>query len=377
MENFIFPDWDNNILNISASLAEYLGVECSKYTKLQVLQNELKKEYKNVAFILLDGMGYNLLNRHLDSSKLLTKNIVKKLTSTFPSTTTNATTSLATLTYPGEHNWLGWCLYFDDFNRSIDLFLNKDSDTEEVVENFDTYSYMPTTNYFERERTRKDIDIYTVCPPYFRQKYDLHALSYTSLDEMFTNLDIALKIDSKKFIYCYCNNPDHTMHDFGASSSEANSMLSYLNEKIEQLINDNEDTLLVITADHGHIDAKGQIEFYSDEKLNSLLTRPLTLDARSISFSVKEGKKEEFEREFSKYEKYFTLFSTQYLLDKNVFGPYTEKTKNFLGDYIAVGKENNYVGLMRENYPIMNGHHTSLTEEEMYVPLILVKNKKD
>ena len=42
MDNFIFPDWDNNIINISASLAEYLGVECSKYSKLQVLQTELK-----------------------------------------------------------------------------------------------------------------------------------------------------------------------------------------------------------------------------------------------------------------------------------------------------------------------------------------------
>ena len=375
MDNFIFPDWDNNIINISATLAEYLGVDSGDYSKLEVLQNELKKEYKNVAFILLDGMGYNLLNRHLDDSKILTKNIVKKLTSTFPSTTTNATTTLVSLSYPGEHNWLGWSLYFANQGRCIDIFTNHDSDSEELVEGFDTYACMGKTNYFERQRTRKDIEVYTVAPPYFRQQDDMHALTYTTLDELFTNLDIALKIDSKKFIYCYCNNPDHTMHEFGVSSSEANEMINYLNEQIEKLIENNSDTLLVISADHGHIDAKGQVEFYSDEKLFSLLEHPLTLDARSISFKVKDGKFEEFEKEFKKYEKYFTLFKSQDLLDRNVFGRYNEKTQEFLGDYIAVGRENNYVGLMRQNYPIFNGHHTSLTEEEMYVPLILIKNK--
>lgn len=376
MDNFIFPDWNNNIINISASLANYLGVDSGDYKQNEIINSKVKGEFKNVCFILLDGLGYNVLTKHLDEEKLLRKNVVQKLTSTFPSTTTNATTTLVSLSYPGEHNWLGWSLYFESEKRCIDIFRNTDSDTEELVEGFKTANVLPRTNYFERARSRKDIEIYTVCPPYFDQQDDLHALSYTTLDELFTNLDIALKIDSKKFIYCYCNNPDHTMHEFGASSSEANEIINYLNDEIEKLILSNPDTLIIVSADHGHIDCKGNVEFFSDEKLYTFLNHPLTLDARSISFSVKEGRESEFEEYFKRYEKYFTLFKTDDLLSKGVFGRYSDITKSFLGSYIAVGKENNFVGLMRENYPIMNGHHTSLTEDEMIVPLIILENKK-
>ena len=375
MDNFIFPDWNNNIINISASLANYLGVDSGDYTQNEKINNAVKKEYKNVCFILLDGLGYNVMKKHLEENKLLRKNVVQTLTSTFPSTTTNATTTLISLSYPGEHNWLGWSLYFEEEKRCIDIFRNADSDTEEKVEGFSTNKILPKTNYFERFRKRKDISIYTVCPPYFEQQDDTHALCYTTMEEMFTNLDIALTIDCKKFIYCYSNNPDHTMHEYGVSSSQANDMINYLNDSIEKLLSNHSDTLIIVSADHGHIDCKGNIELFADEKLYTFLNHPLTLDARSVSFSVKKGMEKEFEEYFKKYEEYFTLFSVDYLLKNNVFGRYNEKTKKFLGDYIAVGKENDFVALMRKNYPIMNGHHTSLTEDEMIVPLIILENK--
>ena len=91
MNKFIKPDWENSNLNISATLAEFLGAE-NKNKTLKILNDELEKGYKNVVFICLDGFGINPININLDENALLRKNIKQVLTSTFPSTTTNATT---------------------------------------------------------------------------------------------------------------------------------------------------------------------------------------------------------------------------------------------------------------------------------------------
>ena len=67
------------------------------------------------------------------------------------------------------------------------------------------------------------------------------------------------------------------------------------NNKIEELYNGVQDTLFIITADHGHIDVKGYIEFYNDLEINSLLSCPPYLDARTPAFIVKKGKEKLFE----------------------------------------------------------------------------------
>ena len=91
-KNFIIPNWTNSNLNISATLAEFLGAP-NKNATLPILKRELDKQYKNVVFICFDGLGINPININLDKNDFLRKNIKQTLVSTFPSTTTNATTS--------------------------------------------------------------------------------------------------------------------------------------------------------------------------------------------------------------------------------------------------------------------------------------------
>ena len=93
MKKLIKPDWQNSNLNISATLAEFLNVPNNNAT-LSILKEELNKGYKNIVFICFDGMGINPLKINLGKDSFLRKNIKQVLRSTFPSTTTNATTSL-------------------------------------------------------------------------------------------------------------------------------------------------------------------------------------------------------------------------------------------------------------------------------------------
>ena len=84
-KKFIKPNFKNNIINISATLAEFLGCPNNKPT-LPILKEELSKRYKNVVFIIFDGMGINPININLNPDTILRKNVKQILTSVFPST---------------------------------------------------------------------------------------------------------------------------------------------------------------------------------------------------------------------------------------------------------------------------------------------------
>ena len=116
-KEFILPDFSNSNLNISATLAEFLGAP-NKNPTLPMLKEELAKNYKNVVFICFDGMGVHPLKQNLSNDNFLIKNIRTVLTSTFPSTTTNATNSILNNKLPMEHGWFGWSMHFADIPSS-------------------------------------------------------------------------------------------------------------------------------------------------------------------------------------------------------------------------------------------------------------------
>ena len=76
-------------------------------------------------------MGYNILNRTLNEESFFRKNLVKRLTSVFPATTTAATTSIRTGLDPIEHCWLGWNTYIKPIDQVITLFIGCDKITKE------------------------------------------------------------------------------------------------------------------------------------------------------------------------------------------------------------------------------------------------------
>lgn len=369
LKKLIKPDWQNSNLNISATLAEFLNAPNNNAT-LPILKEELNKGYKNVVFICFDGMGINPIKKNLKRKDFLRKNIVQTLTSTFPSTTTNATTSLITNKLPLEHGWLGWSLHFEEINKNVDIYLHSDSQTSEAVD----YIYPLVDNgdcYFDHAKT--DYKITAILPIYVQTKTE--KIAFETESEMIEKIKEVCSQDGKQFVYAYCPEPDSTMHKFGVKSLEAKEKIKAINESVEKLYNELEDTLIIITADHGQVDIKGYTEFYKDKELNDMLECVPYLDARTPAFIVKKGMEQEFENKFTKkYGKDFKLFKTKDLIEQNYFGERGNYGK-ILGDYIAVGTYTHKQFISFENMPRFKGHHTSLTEE-MFVPLILLKKEK-
>ena len=369
---FIVPDFKNSNVNISATLAEFLGAPNSNPT-LDVLKKELKKEYKNVVFICFDGLGINPINKNLNKDSFLSKNIVSVLTSTFPSTTTNATVSLLSNSLPREHGWFGWSLYFKEINKGVYIFLDKATDNNEPLKNFSAFDKLHYEFYFEH--TNSDYNVTAIVPNYVRIRDTKIKQTYYSQDEFFNKIKKQTLKEGKQFLYCYYPEPDHLMHEEGVTSNKTKKLINKISEDVKKLYKETTDTLFIISADHGQVDITESIELYKDEKLLNLLEVPPFLEARATAFIVKKGKEVEFEKLFNeKYKNDFVLFKSKDLIDYGIFGEKGNK-EYLLGDYIAIGTKTNKEFILTKFQPKFKGHHTSLTDE-MLVPLIMFNNKK-
>ena len=63
---------------------------------------------------------------------------------------------------------------------------------------------------------------------------------------------------TKKYIYAYYTEPDCLLHEFGNNTKEVIDCIKMLNDKSKEYIEKLENSLVIITSDHGHTD----IEYY-------------------------------------------------------------------------------------------------------------------
>ncbi len=363
----LFPDYGNSLISVTNSVLKYFDVEPTHDT-LEVLDKELEKgKYQNVVMILYDGMGYNLLRRNLDRNTFLNRHLKQSISAPFPPTTTASTTSVLSGLTPKEHCWLGWNLYFKELEETVTLFLNVKKDTDEKVSSESIANkYYPYTNIIEK--INKIYKAYAVMP--FGDK------SYQTLEEMNDKIKEYCKEDGKKFIYAYYDSLDATMHQFGTDSKRTRMEFQKINDSTKALCSDLKNTLVVVIADHGHLNCEAiTLSEYPD--IFSLLKHDISIEGRTCAFFVKEGEKEHFEELFQHYfGEYFKLWTKEKIMESNIFGIGKEHARfeETLGDYVALAISNKYFRY-NENSDSYISMHAGLTEDEMLVPLILYKAK--
>ena len=261
----------------------------------------------------------------------------------------------------------------DELGRCVDLFPCVDSQTGEQLGRGLTDRLLPAPSFYARTQT--DIEVNAVVPTYWERE-EQNQYIWRNFSELTAAIGEICEKKGRQFIYAYCDLPDGVMHRFGVTSEEARETINALNSVLERLSPRLSDTLLIITADHGQIDISGEIALYQDEALLSLLRCPPYLEARAAAFRIREGCEEAFRTLFLKeYGQDFVLFDSKALIRENYFGPSGGRV-GLLGDVIAVGKTDKIMRLTPRSHSF-KGHHTSLTEEEMLVPLILIRSKKN
>lgn len=365
-------NYNECLTNLACSIRRYFNLDY-KHNTLNYI-DKILDEYrpKNVITILCDGMGSKIMDKMLDSNSFLIKNRLKSITTVFPATTVAATTSMMTGLNPVETGMLGWDMYYKDIDKTITVFMHSEKGDFE-------YNLLPEAlEYNNKHMIRKSIDE-EINENGVYKGYKLFPFGencYETLDDMFNRIELLCNEEGKKYIYAYDTEPDHTMHEIGCDKSEIKDIIIDLNNKIEELSNKLKDTIIFVVADHGHHNVENQfIKDYPD--IEECLLRNTSLEPRAVNFFIKPDKKEQFEILFNKYfGNDFDLYSMEEVIESKLFGDGKENKifKDALGDYLAIAKTNKT--LLYNGSEILKSQHAGYTDDEILVPLIIIKTNK-
>lgn len=361
----VIPDYRHSILNVTATILKHYQAP-TPYDTLPMLEEALKDKH-HVVLVLLDGMGTNILYKHLFQDAFLLKHLKDVITSVFPPTTVAATTTVLSGVPPLVSGHLGWVQYFPKEDAYIEVF--------------------PNTDFYDPQRM---IDIN------FKDKYLKYPLIYemikkgspqVSLSELFPNfredgypsfkdqVDRVINITRQKensFSYVYWTEPDLTQHRYGTNAFETKKVLMDLDQEVERMaFFSSRGTAIVVIADHGLTDVD-EIALSDNKELMDMLRKKPTLESRATNFYVKHNELNRFKQLFEEtYGNHFVLYSKAELLEKNLFGE-GKKHKmfdQFIGDYVGIATGNYMMTLGGDKHFV--SHHAGLTKDEMEVPLII------
>lgn len=365
----MYPDYNNCLVNVSNSILKYYGATCSHST-LPILDDELSLDYKNVVVILFDGLGSNLLSRHIGEDSFLLRHKLTDITSVFPATTTAATTTLITGMLPCEHCWLGWDVYVKSIDKTVTLYRNVEKGkTEQLAEYSIAKTAFPYTTIFDSINKTSNAKAYCVSP------FEGIIYDADEPDQMYEKIVELCSMDDKTFVYAYCMEPDHSMHYYGTQDARIIQIIQTIDKKVQMLCDQLESTLVIITADHGHMTVANYVYLSDYPVIQNMLIRDTSIEPRATNFFVKNDMLDAFQKEFTKeFREDFILLSRQEVLDLALFGSskVTDKFESCLGDFIALAVSDKAI-LDRYVENPLKGLHAGMTQDEVMIPLIIYK----
>ena len=385
--NITLPNYEHCILNTITSILKYYNIQ-TIHKSLPKLDNILnQKQYKNVIFLVLDGLGEQLLNQ-ISPNGILSKNKLDCITSIYPSTTTAALTTYYSGCPPYETGWIAWSQYFKEYGRALDMFSHKESYLSEPLKKPLINVYETIMNYetiFEKiENASPNVKAYELEPEY-AQRRAKRSIKSNNLDELIMNIQDLCTMPGRKFMFAYSDNPDAVLHKYGTDSEEVKMFIKEAEEKIQKMVEGfDESTILIISADHGHKNIDKTYTLLDYPEIQECLIMPISLESRVINFWVKEDMKEIFEERFNKiFKEEFWLMSKDEFLNKYHmlgFGNKHCKIDDFIGNYVAVSVAGSMIRIetyLAEGKALKKSTHCGLSKEEMEVPVLILKNEKE
>lgn len=388
--NIIYPDYQNSIVNLIASILSAYDAEIGHKPLVQLPKDKFSR---NLVLLILDGFGLNLLQTYKkDVLSFLEEHFDSQLTSVFPSTTAAAITSFQTGKTPLEHGSIGWTIFFKEYARYIDFLPIWDSATTTILDEqkYPVYNILGSENIFRKiKRSKPEIELFNITPKRLAKKANLimnsnpaKILSHNSPKQLFKQIEKAIKKqrDQRKFVYAYSTEPDHLEHIHGIDSQEVKACLADLNNRIAKLAKrlQGSETTLLITADHGLTNIDQYLYVNEDKELFDSIILPGFPEPRFISFFVKKHKFAQFEMAVQKYKDDFLIMSRDEFLKQGFLGqgkPH-EKIDDFIGDFVLLAKAAKALkpiyeqsGKWKKEFA---AHHAGITAAEMLVPLFKI-----
>ena len=348
MYEFKLPNYkDGCIVNLMSSITKSFGGKHTCEELLSLKSDELKK-YKNIVLLVIDGLGYNYVNKQKDS--FVKANLNNSMTSTFLSTTVCANTAFHVGYPPQQHALTGWDINLKEtgsittvlpfiphyggeslsksgfkMDQIMDIdSLHKDFNAECFTLLHKKMSGSPFTRYVGR---------------------NTKIISTKSYKNTFVKIKKLIKKKStkRKFIHVYISDLDSLAHKEGIQSEEVKKTFHNLDKQIKKLSDSikRTNTMIIVVGDHGLIDASEETELWVEdiEGLKECLTIPLAGEPRVRYCFVRPHKVEDFEKIMkTKMSDYCWWYKGEQLIKDHFYGlgkPHP-KLIDRVGDYVLI-----------------------------------------
>ncbi len=354
---------ENDSVNVIQSIKNYYNLGCEHSTHKRLDEKFNTSKPKHVVLMCLDGLGYSFLSK----TPFLNTKVMDKIDTVYPPTTACATISLQTGLYPCEHGWIGWAQYYKEYDAVIELFSGHNYSTGE---------------FHNPNEVNKDIlfkpfyDDITNCKK-FLPSFDPNG--YDDFNDLLEGVKSHINNNETSFSYVYWNEPDHILHMDGADGVESIKVIKDIDEAIKKFSNNLKDTLVVITADHGHIDSEG-LHLKDFPKLMECFKRLPSVEPRCINMFIKDDMHNQLKEECLKLSNDFDLYTKEEFINSDFFnkGKMHFKINDFLGDYILIAKGKYFFFGHKPVDPTLpplefKSMHAGSTELEMEIPLIIIE----
>lgn len=381
------PDYQGaSLVNLMSSILQGLGGE-SAYAPLGLLPPQRLHAPTNVVLLVIDGLGYDTLTRH-GAGGALHRHLAGRMTSVFPSTTASAVTTFLTGEAPAAHGLTGWHMYFKELAGVLAVLpgVPRAGGVSYRQAGIDAAALLDARPAFDRIPVRS----YVISPKHIAgSEFNLahqgraEQRVFATLEEMFAVTARTLRAHAaRKYLYVYWPELDRLGHERGIGHPETLEHLAHIDRAFAGFLREaaGTDTLVLVTADHGHIDTtpESTLELADHPELADCLLLPLCGERRAPYCYVRAHRAADFEAYVREaLGAAAELHRSLDLIEAGWFGPGPRHPRlhERVGDYVLVMKEN-YVlkdWLAQERRYSQVGVHGGVSAEEMYVPLIVAE----
>lgn len=390
-DGYLFPDYGGYCFaRIPDTVRSVLPVDARDARPPDPLPDEaldgFAETYDRVLVILVDGFGIDAWKRHADDpflERFADAGRVTPLTTIYPSETAAAITTFHTGRLPAEHGVIGWNVYEPSIDAAFQAFDVRpkggrepiDVEPPGVIDGDPIYPALDEAG----------VDCRHVVP--FEETYagaTAHTYELEELDEFGRRLDSAFDAgDGPAYLFAYLPHVDHAAHAHGTASTAYRGAVRAVFDAIESAIDAIDaksagETLVVLTADHGHVDTDPDrnVDLEEREAVMANLERhadgePVRFagSPRNVHLHLREGTIENV-RERLLAELDARVFTRDEVLDRGLFG-HREPSGTFrrrLGDLVLTHRDlGTWYGAEAGELELV-GMHGGLHADEMLVP---------
>jgi len=402
-DSYVLPQFDGlSIANLPASIGQTLGVNEGWSNGLldKSILECLPESTKRVVLMVVDGVAWSRLTRQLEEDDAGFASIFEtyglhatSLTSVAPSTTSVATTVLTgNGAMAAESGMMGYTYLLAELGLVANmLFWQPAWQANAVYASLESWgikpeSFLPTPSAAQVFK-RSGINHRVIMPAiYAKSPLSRMQMREADIDGFMNQTDMWLKLqdwlsDTKgkqAQAYLYYSDFDSLSHRDGSDAAIWSALWETFCFEMKQFLKrlkDAEDTVLLITADHGHMVCSEEDRVYIEDhkELLDLCSVMPAGEARHMYFYARHGAKDDLKAYATEtFKDKFVVLDAPTALKNGLYGP-TEhlhpEALRRMGDVTLISKERNYLW-SKTSKSNLKGKHGGLEPDEMLVPLI-------